>query len=140
MNHERGFTLIELLVVIAIIGVLSSIVMSSLNTARNRGNDAKTKAQLSGLRTAMELYYDTYGNYGTVTNSCGSGAFHIEPALSYIENVPVGVSVKCVATAAPGYAASANLLSVSGSHWCIDYKGISKVQGAVQPNGDDTCN
>src|SRR3990167_3419153 len=67
---KSGFTLIELLVVIAIIGVLSSIVLASLNSARNKGNDAKTKAQLSGLRAAMELYYDNNGSYGTATSYC----------------------------------------------------------------------
>lgn len=59
----RGFTLIELLVVIAIIGVLSSVVLASLNTARTKGNDVARIANVKSLETAMELYYNTYNTY-----------------------------------------------------------------------------
>ncbi len=55
--ENRGFTLIELLVVISIIGMLASIVLVSLASARNKGSDAKTIQQLEQLRVASELYY-----------------------------------------------------------------------------------
>lgn len=55
---NRGFTLIELLVVIAIIGILSSVVLASLNTARNKGADASIKSNLANARSEAELYYD----------------------------------------------------------------------------------
>lgn len=61
---NKGFTLIELLVVVAIIGILSSIVLASLNTARNKGQDASAKGSLSSARAAAELYFDEYGDYG----------------------------------------------------------------------------
>jgi prepilin-type N-terminal cleavage/methylation domain-containing protein len=58
MKRNRGFTLIELLVVIAIIGILSSVVLASLNTARGKGADAAVKANLANARAQAELYYD----------------------------------------------------------------------------------
>lgn len=61
--RNRGFTLIELLVVIAIIGVLSSVVIASLNQARVRARDASRIAQLTEIRKALELYYLDKGYY-----------------------------------------------------------------------------
>ena len=58
MNKEKGFTLIELLVVIAIIGILSSIVLASLNSARTKGQDASASASISSIRAQAELSFD----------------------------------------------------------------------------------
>ena len=63
MNKNKGFTLIELLVVIAIIGILSSVVLASLNSARNKGNDAAIKNNLANIRPQAEMFYDTYSGY-----------------------------------------------------------------------------
>ncbi len=62
---RRGFTLIELLVVIAIIGILSAVVLASLNTARSKGNDASIKSNLDTIRTQSAIYYDTNNGYGS---------------------------------------------------------------------------
>lgn len=60
---KKGFTLIELLVVIAIISLLSSVVMSSLNSARVKARDARRKVDLKQLQLALELYYDSNAGY-----------------------------------------------------------------------------
>ncbi len=62
-KHRKGFTLIELLVVISIIGLLSSIVLASVNQARIKARNAIRKSDLVQLRNALELYYSTYGSY-----------------------------------------------------------------------------
>ena len=61
-NSARGFTLIELLVVIAIIGLLSSVVLASLNTARAKGRDAAIKSEVLELRT---LYSEQFADTGS---------------------------------------------------------------------------
>jgi prepilin-type N-terminal cleavage/methylation domain-containing protein len=60
---KRGFTLIELLVVISIIGLLSSIVLASLNTAREKAEIAKISSEMKSIQLALELYYDAYNQY-----------------------------------------------------------------------------
>lgn len=64
-NHRGGFTLIELLVVVAIIGVLASVVLASLNSARAKGTAAAIKSNLKNAISEAEMAYDTAGNYST---------------------------------------------------------------------------
>src|SRR3989338_8352561 len=71
MNLKKGFTLIELLVVVAIIGILASVVLASLNTARAKGADASIKANLANIRAQAEVVYDSLSpnQYGTAANA-----------------------------------------------------------------------
>lgn len=61
--RTSGFTLIELLVVIAIIGLLSSVILASLSSARAKSRDARRAADLRQIQLALELYYDTNRAY-----------------------------------------------------------------------------
>jgi len=81
-KQNPGFTLIELLVVIAIIGILSSVVLASLNTAREKGANAARMSDVKSLETAMELYYDDHGTYPQVNNA-GTG-YAISNLSSYL--------------------------------------------------------
>ncbi len=61
--QTRGFTLIELLVVIAIIGVLSSVVLASLDVAGEKADDARRLSDAHSLMNALQMYYDDHGTY-----------------------------------------------------------------------------
>lgn len=62
-KNKKGFTLIELLVVIAIIGILASVVLSALNSARLKGRNAQRVSQLRQIKIALEMYYDDHNAY-----------------------------------------------------------------------------
>ena len=131
INFKRGFTLIELLVVVAIIGILSSVVLASLNTARAKGADAATKANLSNARAGAELYYDS--NSSAYTTVCTAGPNNISPNITAATNSS-GATAKCYDTGT-AWAASAVLKQTnqflpptSGTdYWCVDSVGNSKV-------------
>ena len=62
-KHSQGFTLIELLVVIAIIGLLSSVALIAMISARQKSRDAKRIGDMTQMNTALELYFATYKGY-----------------------------------------------------------------------------
>ncbi|KKW19584.1 MAG: hypothetical protein UY63_C0010G0018 [Parcubacteria group bacterium GW2011_GWA2_51_10] len=80
--HQRGFTLIELLVVIAIIGMLSSIVLASVNSARAKARDVRKQADFKSISTALAFYYDKYAsmppNYVSGSQVCDGGPNQVQ--------------------------------------------------------------
>lgn len=93
---KGGFTLIELLVVIAIIGLLSTIVMVSLNRTRAKSRDARRMEDLKQMQLALEMYYDSNNSYPnrhafttSAADGCGSNWCLLETDLApYIAKLP----------------------------------------------------
>lgn len=152
MYKNKGFTLIELLVVIAIIGILSSVVLASLNSARGKGNDAAIKSNLANMRVQAELYYDTNGNYGSAlyynaTGDCntgGTGVFSdttMRNAFSAAESASgSAIGVCSVLANGSAWAVSMPLKSNNANSWCVDSTGASKqTTGNTLASADAVC-
>ena len=141
-RFSKGFTLIELLVVIAIIGLLSSVVLASLSTARGKGNDSAIKSQLSSIRAQAEIYRISNGSFNfsapavaTTANICGSQAntMFSDPKINQLivaANTSAGAGLinSCMATqgALGLWAVAVTYKTDQTKAWCVDSSGNSK--------------
>ena len=119
MKLTRGFTLIELLVVISIIGLLSSLAVVSLGTARNKAYDAKIKSDLNHLRTQAALYAEPLGIYDGFSATPEAIRF-IAPVCS-TANLVYGSS-----TSGYYWAAWAKLCANPSACFCVDSSGNAR--------------
>lgn len=140
-NKNKGFTLIELLVVIAIIGMLSSVVLASLNTARAKSRDARRAADLNQLRIATELFYDKNNTYPSSTDSYVFAIVGLAP--TYIPKLPEDPTMTggnrfryYYTDMTKGYTLLVQFETDSVTGWCKIVVGVGYTGWATYP----TCN
>ena len=130
----HGFTLIELLVVIAIIGILSSVVLASLNIARERGKEASIRSTLKSMASEIELLRDSNPDYNFV-NNCQNAGHALEKYVTAL--AAQGATVRCdsFSLAPDVYARWGVTASVTGASKYTVFS--ASTEGVVKWDGTD---
>ena len=97
---SKGFTLLELLVVIVIIGLLTIIVIASVNSARAKGRDTKKITEFKSMQNALQIYFSTNGYYPQSCTTVAGGCTSLVPSL--ISKVPDGIDYTGLDTISTG--------------------------------------
>ncbi len=140
-NLKKGFSIIELLVVIAVIGLLASITMGYLGSARKKGDDTAVKSNLATMRSVGEIFFLDNNNsylpaggstFGIATcpayNATGTNMLSKDKVIasSIAEAVLRGIGSACYNSDSV-WAVAVGLKLVPNTSWCVDVSGTAKI-------------
>ncbi len=148
LKSGAGFTLSELLVVIALMALITSMVFTFVGPARRKANDARRKADLRQINSAMELCYDkdtcvglekypdtdagpdTLGSIGIFMLRVPDDPLDMDPYYHYTWTNGTN-SYYCV------YVKSESMFN---TWFCASNKGVySKTESGYTPSNSDCC-
>lgn len=129
--QPRAFTLIELLIVIAIIGLLGTVVVASVNAAREKGRDAALRQDFNSLVAQASIFYEQNGNsYGTATGACDADMYADTTFVNGLTAIRAansnGTTTCYAADSTYGFAAArptSALFAPDSAYWCADSAG-----------------
>ena len=127
---KKGFTLIELLVVIAIIGILSTVVLTSLNSSRDKANDVRKVNDVKQVALSMEISreQDT-GNFPVAATKAA-----LKTKLAAVLPTFPDNSIESASSSTTGFCISATL-SADNSYFNASQDGAGYASSA--PSGSD---
>ena len=134
-NFKKGFTLIELLVVVAIIGILASVVLASLNSARAKGKDASAEASISSVRAQAEIFYSSTEAANSYTGICdpatNADSKKVDDLITAAnKQVPAAGAFTCI----PGTDSYTVAGTLNNTHtFCVDSTGYAGEEGNFVP-------